>query len=89
MALPMRLIRDLNLPRRTPRIGVLADGSTVVMEMYKADISWNGGARNILVFAAEGDPLIGMALLTGYKVTLEVVVGGTVTIETLSGQGGR
>ena len=83
LTLPLSVIRQLGLPLRAPRQATLADGSVVVLEVYKGHIAWNGEARNILVFAAEGDALIGMALLQGHVLRIEVVDGGTVHIEPL------
>jgi clan AA aspartic protease len=83
LTLPLEIIRSLSLIRRAPRSLDLADGSTVILDMYKANIGWNGGAQDILVFAAEGDALIGMALLTGYNLTVDVIIGGRVSITKL------
>jgi predicted aspartyl protease len=51
--------------------------------MYKATVIWDGQNRIIDVAASEADPLVGMSLLHGFKVQIEAVEGGTVTIETL------
>ena len=39
--------------------------------------------RDILILETDGGPLIGMALLYGYRVTPDVVDGGPVTIAVL------
>jgi hypothetical protein len=37
----------------------------------------------VLVLAADGGPLVGLSLLYGHRVTLDVVDGGRVSIEAL------
>ena len=44
-------------------------------------VLWHGQGRLVPVQKAEGDPLVGMQLLAGSKVTLHVRYGGTVEIE--------
>ncbi len=35
------------------------------------------------IYQLDGPPLVGMALLTGFRLTVEVTNGGTVTVERL------
>ena len=53
------------------------------MDVYDASIEWDGQVRPILVLEADDVPLIGMALLYGSRLTIDVVDGGAVTIEPL------
>lgn len=62
---------------------LLADGSAVSLEVYEAVVHWDGLLLRIPVHAAEGDALVGMGLLAGYQVTLQVIDGGQVLIERL------
>ena len=62
---------------------MLANGTEDQCDIYTATVIWDGRPQNILVEAAETDPLIGMALLYGYDVRMQVVEGGGVTIEAL------
>jgi predicted aspartyl protease len=50
---------------------------------YLATVMWNEEEREVLVLQAEGGPLIGMSLLYGYRVILNVVENGDVIIDTL------
>lgn len=59
----------------------LADGTTIMLEVYIATLLWDGEERKVEVLAIEGEALIGMTLLDGYNVLLEVTEGGTVTIQ--------
>ncbi|MFO1432316.1 MAG: clan AA aspartic protease [Candidatus Competibacteraceae bacterium] len=84
LTLPSTVIANLGLTWRTRGLIMLANGSEDQCDIYAATIIWDGTRRNILVEAADTDPLIGMALLYGHNtVRLEVVEGGSVIIEAL------
>jgi clan AA aspartic protease len=83
MVLPDPLVATLGLPYQTRTMATLADGTNVTLAIYKATIVWHGHNRSVYVLAADGGPLIGMALLYGNRVTLDVVEGGAVTFEAL------
>ena len=83
LTLPPQLIAALNLPFiRQSRI-VLGDGSIGRFSYHELTFDWHGAARRIPVASANIDPLIGMDLLAGYRLTVEVVPRGRVTIEAL------
>ena len=81
LTLPPALIASLRLTFRESAEFVLGDGSPVQFDIYVATVLWDGQQKNILVLASEGGPLVGMSLLYGYRVILDVVDGGTITIE--------
>jgi len=83
LTLPSPIVRDLELPFLSTRRATLADGSTVALEMYLAVVVWHEQEREVPVLQAEGDVLIGMALIEGSHVTLDVIEGGDVIIEPL------
>ncbi len=83
LTLPTVVIQTLALALQGVRAAVLGDGSTVFLDIYRATALWDDQPRTIQVLAAEGSSLVGMALLHGYQITLQVVDGGTVTIEKL------
>lgn len=61
----------------------LADSSTVVSTLYFASIEWDS-VRVLSQVMADGDvPLIGMELLTGYNLSIDVTNGGKVEITRL------
>ena len=62
---------------------LLADGSESVCDIFAATVMWDGTRRRIAVDAADTPPLIGMALLHGYELTVRVVHGGDVHITAL------
>ena len=81
LTLPSHMIRALQLSFVGNRRATLADGSTVVLDLYLATMLWHGQEREVLVLQAEGGPLMGMALLYGSRVVVHVVDDGDVLIE--------
>ena len=62
----------------------LADGSVIAVDVYEATVLWDGQARTVRVHSADGDSLVGMALLYGYRLIIDAVNGGQVIIEARS-----
>ena len=83
LTLPNDLINYLKLQRAGSRSVTLGDGNVVVLDMYLAMVLWHGQQREVLALQADGGPLIGMSLLYGNRVMLEVVENGAVTIDSL------
>ena len=81
LTLASHLVHTLHLSFVGNRRATLADGSTVVLDLYLATILWHGQEREVLVLQAEGGPLMGMALLYGNRVVFHVVDDGDVLIE--------
>lgn len=77
------LITQLGLTWGGRDIAMLADGSQKVFDFYEAIIGWDGETRRVVVLSADSDPLIGMALLAGYKLTIQAVPDASVTIAAL------
>ncbi len=53
------------------------------MDLFLGAVRWDDGVREVLVLEASGGVLLGMALLYGSRVTLEVEKNGAVKIEPL------
>jgi clan AA aspartic protease len=83
LSLPPALISKLGLPIQGSARTVLGDGSRIVFDFYEATVVWDGQTRRVSVDEADTDPLVGMGLLYGYGLTVEVVEGGAVVIEVL------
>ena len=83
LTLPPTMIAGLGLQWRTRGLVMLANGTEDYCDIYAATIIWDGRPRNILVEAADTDPLVGMALLYGHDLHVQVVEGGSVVIEPL------
>lgn len=85
LTLPAEVIAFFGLALAGQRRARLADDRLVLMDVFRGSISWHGTSKNILVSQAEGGALVGMRLLAGSRMTVDVVNGGQVTIEALPG----
>jgi clan AA aspartic protease len=81
LTLPLELIQVLQLPYDGSDIFTLAGDSEVEFDLYQVTLIWDGGDRKVRVLAAAGTPLIGMSLLEGFHLFMDVVAGGEVRIE--------
>lgn len=84
LTLPRTSIAVLALSYHSETVATLADGSAVALPLYEATVIWNEQEREVLVLEAEGGVLLGMSLLTGCRMQMDVIDGGSVTIEALS-----
>ena len=83
LTVPRSRISTLNLAFAGTTRTTLVDGNEVRMDVFEATVLWDDQTRHVAVLASQGDVLVGMAMLTGHRVTLEVEDGGSVTIEAL------
>ena len=83
LALTSSVIRRFNLVRGMPRFAELATGDTTLLPSFTATILWDDQPRFVSVIEADSEPLLGMELLLGNRVTLDVRDGGPVTIDAL------
>lgn len=83
LTLPLSVITVLGLTRISRGRAILANGSEEVFDIYEAKIRWDGQIRVIEADAAEIEPLIGMSLLYGQELRVQIVDGGNLTIEAL------
>jgi len=81
--LPPSLIASLGLQWRRRSRALLADGSDSVFDIYEGTVVWDGRRRRVPLHEASAAPLVGMALLDGYELNVEVRNGGIVTIKEL------
>ncbi len=83
LTLPPALINALGLRWRSVDRFMLADGSECIFDVYVAKVEWDGKVRTILVDEANADPLVGMRLLRGHELKIQVRARGKVTIKRL------
>ncbi len=83
LSLPQALVSALSLPQAASREVTLGDASRKVFAFYTAEVLWDGVRRKVRILCVEGDPLLGTALLDGYKLVADFVSGGAVVIEAL------
>lgn len=81
--MPLSIITKLDLTWHYRDVGTLGDGSEIIFELYKASVIWDGQNKLIDVVASDAEPLVGMGLLYGFKLQVEAVEGGRVTIEAM------
>jgi clan AA aspartic protease len=84
ITLPLAVITSLDLKLYGREEGSLGDGSSCIFDVYTGLVIWDGELRRIDVNASETTPLVGMSLLYGYRMQLDAIEGGSVTIQSLS-----
>jgi predicted aspartyl protease len=62
---------------------VLGDGSIIEFDIHEVTVVWNNRLRRIPVDAADVSPLLGMGLLYGHGLNIEVIEEGHVLIQSL------
>jgi clan AA aspartic protease len=80
---PKEIVDSLGLRFRESMTYELADSQTHVFDLYEASVLWHGKLRGIVVSVAEGGPLVGMNLLMGSNLNIDVIDGGMVEIRPL------
>ena len=83
LTLPPSLISALRLQRRGRGSAILADGSVDLFDIYAATVIWDGSPRIVEVDAVNVGVLLGMSLLRGYHLHIQVEDGGETMIEEL------
>jgi clan AA aspartic protease len=83
LTLPPDLIVLLGFPFLRSSRAILGDGSTVDFDIHEATLVWNGRLQRIPVDAADVSPLLGMGLLYGHELNIEVIENGNALIRAL------
>ena len=81
LTLPAAVISELDLPYSHMTWMTLADDSVVNFYVHHVDVVWDGQPRTIRAHSAGATPLIGMLLLDGYSLRVDVKIGGRVVID--------
>ena len=82
LALPPMLVADLELPVVGDGEAILADGREVSFNVYGVTALWDGLPRYVETGAVGDESLIGMSMLVGHDLRVEVADGGRVVIES-------
>jgi len=71
--LPEETITDWKLPFVISTPVSYADGSTVITDLYEANVIWFGATKRVTVVAGPAgcDALLGMGLLVGHRIELD------------------
>ena len=81
LALPSEMITRLGLPPRNVTKVQVADGLVLELGSFDALVEFEGERFQIDVLQHAGDPLIGMSLLAGCRLSIHITAGGEVTVE--------
>ena len=84
LTLPPDLVARLALPYGMTRSYTLGDGGIMEFDIHEATVVWDGQERDVGAIVSEGGVLVGMALLDGYRLFVDVADGGEVQIEARS-----
>ena len=83
LTLPAEAIRSLHMSFAGERPASLANGETVNLACWLGTVLWHGHRRSVLILQTDGYPQLGMSLLHGSRVSLEVSYEGDVAIEEI------
>lgn len=84
LTLPPSLIEQLEGKFIGLGRAILADGEEKLFPLYEISVLWDDQFRTVEADSADTDPLIGMELMKGYTLRIEVNPQGTVLLEKLS-----
>ena len=80
LTLPTAIIQDLGLVSHGRRLTVMANNEARRSYLYRVLLAWHGVLRWTTVIQSEDQPLIGMALLSDCRLTVDAWEGGPVVI---------
>ena len=80
LSLTSEQVQTLNRLSSNQVSSTMADGTTRTALLYFASVEWDSIPTLIEVIGGDDVPLIGIALLQGYNLSVDVVDGGTVGI---------
>jgi clan AA aspartic protease len=83
LTLPPQAVAAMKLPMESAVIARLADGSQYKIPVHLAKIRWYGQELFVTVLATGTKPLLGTALLQGFRLTVEFADDGIVKIEKM------
>ncbi len=81
LTLSPALVTALGLTRLSRGRVILADGREELFDIYGVTVLWDGQPRYVEADAVDTTPLVGMALLKGYDLYVQVIDGGRVVIQ--------
>ena len=86
LSLPPDLITQLNLRWKMRGRAILGDGSECVFDIYEAIVVGDGDYLTIPIDEADSEPLVGMSLMEGYQLIVQVFEGGNVELRKVTRQ---
>ncbi len=83
LTLPPNLAAMLGAVPKSQGAGLLADGTICRYDLYEVTIVWEGIKREIIAQAVGEVPLLGMRLLAGHELRMQVIPDGLVEISKI------
>ena len=83
LTLPASVIEALELPWLGRGQALVGDGSHQAFDLHAAVIIWDGEPLPVQVAATQTEPLLGISLIYGHELRIQVVEDGAVSIEAL------
>ena len=80
LSLPPSSIAQLNLRWKRRGRAILGDGSECIFNVYEALLVWDGDLLTIPIDEADSEPLVGMSLMEGYQLMVQVFEDGRVEL---------
>jgi clan AA aspartic protease len=84
LILPIEMVLELELIPQGYQKATLGDGTISQFRVYSGTVIWDGSRKLVEVNAATSGVLIGMGLLEGYKLEVNTIPNGIVTITNLN-----
>ncbi len=84
LSLPPSLIALLSLRWKRRGRAILGDGCECIFNVYEAVVVWDGVLLTIPIDEADSEPLVGMSLMEGYQLIVQVFEGGRVELSKVS-----
>ena len=81
ITLPAELVEELELPFLNSSQAFLADDREVNVQVHQATIAWDGVSRTVRATASGATALVGMQLMTDYRLEMDIRIGGAVRIQ--------
>lgn len=81
LTLPTATVAELQLPFLGPSRATLANGAVEIFNVHDATVLWDGQLRDIEADVMGSTPLVGMLLLDGHDLNIQVRDGGRVVIQ--------
>jgi len=83
LSLPPKIVQAFGLPFVRSMSASLADGSHITIDVHQATIVWHGIERHTEVVVLDDRPLIGMVILDGRNMNVDLKDGGTVVLSEI------
>ena len=81
LTLPFTLVNELGLPFAYVGRAFLANDDEVEFDVHDVTVLWDGQPREVRAAATGSTPLVGMMLLDGHDLNIQVRDGGRVVIQ--------